>query len=819
MIPAISEYTRVNGVRQNGLWLDSQGTNKATLHQATVSFEEMGERTITTQVRVDGDIAPNFNGWELEFRGETFVLPTLKPQAVKDNSTRNSLIDLVFTSAPVNELKRYFFAEMTEIEVGTVIIDKYVASLRLTLTNFVAAFNKVLEYYFPDGEFVMDLASAVDDGEVKDFPIDYMYIWDVLNKFYEIYNVPWRFIRDSGVTYIKVGFTPDAIDENEHIFQYGFDGGLLRFERHVEDTDIYNVLLGRGGEKNLPYRYFKKTDEYNPIWAADPDAIPELRNVFFSRLLDGNFRNYVQGWKTNPNRDTTTWPGTVVETYDSSRGATDWAYAKGHTDEKFDPVEYVKDDASIALYGVRQGKLNDNDDIFPTIQGVTIDPFGRIDEVVAVYVTEEDSQESIDDQKTELEDVLLPVTENYSWVNKVVRSDYTFVVPEGRVGNIEYAWANEPMTPRGENPTGTIDTTNSSLMRGTAPIPSGDMPYEALYAISGIPAGTYYLNARMRINKDAGSSSIQGKFGVKSLMLHCTPKDRISYRQVFTIWVKNLWETTQLSGESDEEYAHRVWDPILGDKLGKSAAVCFSDGFMSLGEDYEFLIQKLPQPDRSKILNGVQSEWKIVLLRSDAEYEATGLYIPNTQTGGLPIPGDHFYFTGVDLPIYYVKWAEQRLTQYKEEALDENAWTNPTWVINLDKIKAHEDGGSQYAGTLAEKLDAGVVVAISDKRFTLNSSGVQTALLLGIRSVSFTWNEPSNGSPYIIPDIEVVLSDKIVREVSYDGVKREITYITRNYATNSSVRKMARTQQIVTNEVAISGNNCYLGAVIGTVEE
>ena len=78
MISAISEYTRVNGVRQNGLWLDPQGTNKATLHQATVSFEEMGERTITTQVRVDGDIVPNFNGWELEFRGETFVLPTLK---------------------------------------------------------------------------------------------------------------------------------------------------------------------------------------------------------------------------------------------------------------------------------------------------------------------------------------------------------------------------------------------------------------------------------------------------------------------------------------------------------------------------------------------------------------------------------------------------------------------------------------------------------------------------------------------------------------------------------------------------------------------
>ena len=815
MIPAISEYTRVNGVRQSGLWLDPQGTNKATLHQATVSFEEMGERTITTQVRVDGDIAPNFNGWELEFRGETFVLPTLKPQAAKDNSTRNSLIDLVFTSAPVNELKRYFFAEMTEIEVGTVIIDKYVASLRLTLTNFVAAFNRVLEYYFPDGEFVMDLASGVDDGEVKDFPIDYMYIWDVLNKFYEVYNVSWRFSRDGSVTHIMVGDTPQEISTNEHIFQYGFDGGLLRFERHVEDTDIYNVLLGLGGEKNLPYRYFKKTDEYNPIWAADPDAIPELGSVFFSRLLDANFRRYVQGWKTNPNRDTTSWPNIVVESYDAERGETDWAYAKGHTDEKFDPVEYVKDDASIALYGVRQGKLDDNDEIYPTIQGVWLGALvGRADEVVDVEVVAEGSPAARDDIVTVLPPVYVDVDDAGSSVQAVATSTDTFSVPEGRVGRIEYAWLEEAIS--GETLHGRIDTVNSTPFVGDA-------------GVNSIPAGgPYHYGAKMTLRKTTSAPIIRGRFGITLVSVHMTPTDGYSYRETFTIWIKNIWESTQGVDESDLDYAHRVWDPILGDKLGKAAAVMFSSGFMSISEDYEFLIRKLPEVDRTRTIttknkNGstitVHSEWKITLVRSDAEYEATGLYIPNTTTGGLPIAGDYFFFTGIDLPIQYVRWAEERLTESKEEALEENAWTNPTWVINLDKIKAHEDGGSKYAGTLAEKLDAGVVVAISDKRFTLNSSGVQTALLLGIRSVSFTWNEPSNGSPYIIPDIEVVLSDKVVREVSYDGVKKEITYISRNYATNSSVKKMARSQQFVQTEIAISGNNGYLGKVIGTVEE
>lgn len=792
----------------------------ATLHQATVHFEEMGDRTITTQVRIDGSVTPDFSGWELEFRGERFVLPTLRPQASKDNSTRNALVDLVFTSSAIHELKRYYFAEMAQIDNGTVqgvnIIGKYVATLRLSLTNFVAAFNKVLKYYFPDDSFVMNLNPGYQDsGEVREFPIDYMYIWDVLMKINEIYGVTWKAVRNNqGVTVIRVGYDSGSIPDTDHVFQYGFDGGLLRFERHVEDTDIYNVLLGRGGDKNIPYRYFKATDQFNPIWAADPDAIAELSTVYFERLLDSNFRNYVQGWKTNQNRMETE----LVEAYDETRGETDWAYRKGHFDTKFDPVEYVKDDASIALYGVRQGRLDDNDDIYPTIQGVDFPDdypdIGRVDEVIDVYITDEDSQEAIYDQVTNLDDILLEVNENYEWVRKQIDSNYTFVVPEGRVGNIEYAWADDPLTPRGDSATGTIDTTDSALMRGNAPIPSVD--YGSYDGISGIGPGTYYLHVMMKITKNAGYPSIQGKFGVKSLALHCTPKDKISYRQIFTIWIKNLWETSQQPGETDLAYAHRVWDPILGDKLGKSAAVCFSDGWMAGSEDYEFLIQRLPEVDRTKSLDGVPSEWKLTLVRSDAEYEATGLYIPNTKTGGVPVAGDHFFFTGIDLPIQYVKWAEERLTETKEAALQDNAWTNPTWLVSLDKIKAHSES-EDYAGTLSQKIDAGVLVTITDPRFTVDSGGVQQQLTLGIRSVTFTWNEPSDKNPYIVPDIEVVLSDKIEHVSTYQGVKTEVNYISRNYATNSSVRKMARSQSSQTI-IAGDGKICYLGPVIGTVE-
>ena len=475
----------------------------------------------------------------------------------------------------------------------------------------------------------------------------------------------------------------------------------------------------------------------------------------------------------------------------------------------------MKKEESIALYGKRQGKLDDNDDIFPTIQGVELSGIGRVDEVVDVYVTDEDSQEAVYDIVTNLSDMLLSVNEAYDWVNKTFNSEYTFTVPEGRVGNLVYAWAEEGLTPRDTQATGYIDKVNSRLMRGDAPIPSGE--YAAYNEISGIRPGTYYLHAVMRIVKDAGYAAIQGKFGVSQLALHCTPPDEISYRQVFTIWVKNIWQTTQGANESDTEYAHRVWDSILGDKLGNAAAVRFSDGFMSTSEDYEFLIQKLPEVDRTKTRGGVSSEWKITLVRSDAEYEATGLYIPNTKTGGLPVAGNHFFFTGVDLPIQYVKWAEERLHETKEEALTEKAWTNPTWVISLDKIKAHTTVDN-FGKTLADKLDAGILVTITDPRFTRNSQGQQDSLTLGVRSVTFTWNEPTDKNPYIVPDIEIVLSDKIEHVQSYDGVRNEITYISRNYVTNSAARKMARAQNAQIG-VGIDGNICYFGTVIGSIEE
>ena len=69
----------------------------ATLSQASVTLNDMGERIISTQVKIDGDIKPDFSyNWEIEFKGEKYIHPLRSPQAIKDNTSICSKIDLVF---------------------------------------------------------------------------------------------------------------------------------------------------------------------------------------------------------------------------------------------------------------------------------------------------------------------------------------------------------------------------------------------------------------------------------------------------------------------------------------------------------------------------------------------------------------------------------------------------------------------------------------------------------------------------------------------------------------------------------------------------
>ena len=338
----------------------------ATISTATATLQDMGDKTISAQVKIDGRITPNFSyDWEVEFQGERYIQPLREPQASKGNDSLYSNIDLTFQHWTIYQLKRYYFVQTTPLDSDTAVADKYIASLGLNLKDFIAEFENVLGLYFKQGEIKIKLNPQwTDDKEPSYMDISYTHIWDVLLKLYEVYGVRWHIDGDT----IMVGYDTEEVS---HSFEYGFEGGLLKVERQVQSDQIANSLLGRGGEKNLPYRYFKDVDEHNPSFKADPNWIPELKNISFTNLRGKTFRDYVKGWK--------------AKHYDGEPMAEPTeAYTKGFTDEDFDPIEYVEDKESIKKYDLLQNGLDNVEDIFPTIQGVEVDGLGRVDEVVGV---------------------------------------------------------------------------------------------------------------------------------------------------------------------------------------------------------------------------------------------------------------------------------------------------------------------------------------------------------------------------------------------------------------------------------------------------
>lgn len=420
-----------------------------TLSTATASLVEMGDKTISAQVKIDGSIKPDFSyDWEIEFQGERYIQPLREPQASKGNESINSIIDLTFYHKGIYDLKRYFFVSIVELEAGTIMADNYIVPLKLNIGEFVDYLNKVLSYYYGSTYTIqLNPDYPFDETDKKNIDINNTKIWDVVTQIYKWFGVRWSWETHQKeetreYTYcIKVGYDPV---ETSHIFEYGFKGGLLKFEHQVQNAEIANVVFGRGSSENIPYRYFKNADPNNDTFPADPDWIPELANVHFANLRGKTFRDYVKGWKTNPNRDTLN--GTLlIEERDLAKYYTNEAYRKGHDDTTFNPIEYVKDYESIDKYGEIQKGLEHNEEIKPTIQGVDILGIGRVDQVVDVEPILVD--ESTED--TEVESKVMDVQIEESFPFDETPSSYTasitkdFVVPSGYKGNFIKDWSLE----------------------------------------------------------------------------------------------------------------------------------------------------------------------------------------------------------------------------------------------------------------------------------------------------------------------------------------------------------------------------------------
>lgn len=735
----------------------------ATLSQAKVIISDMGDMSISAQVKIDGDIKPDFSyDWEVEFKGERYIQPYRSPQGTKDTSSICSTIDLTFYHKAEWLMRSQMFIEMSSTESGTAIADKYEASLGLSLPDFVTAFNRVLSHFFGDAIVMLLNPEGTYSAERKFVSISYSYIWDVLQKIYEIYDVRWR-IRtdpDTGVFQILVGY---PAEDASHIFEYGFDGGLMSVQRQVQSSDIRNRLLGRGGETNLPAYYFKQAPE-DSLFESDPDWIPELADIYFSELRGKTFRDYVKGWKAKH------YGGEPMAEPTE-------AYTAGYTDGKFDPMEYVDDKDSIGKYGVIIGGLGNNDDIYPSIQGAE----GSVD----ILVDAEQATDDYTDETAENESQIINIEGDSKEASGVPKNTevtlkvddkirHRFTVPEGYIGFIQVGdvsfKAYRSYKEYGVTVIEGITFVQQSLVTRIFNADTDtEIPRDKF---SNLDPGNYYWVQEITLLNASEYTAYKVKVTFNGLKLTIGKGEAGGWKPTFDIWVRNIWGTQKLTSESDKAYADRVWLPILGDRLGNEAKVVFSSGWLSFSSDWEFTIVGYAY-DTSK----EGSEWRLTLQKSDAEQEATGKFIPNEGTNAAA--GDSFFFIGIDMPYRYVLWAEQRLDDYKRDQLAELAQINPTWVVETDKVRLNqaESGG----GVLADSLSAGCSLRLADKRF------IDSAYLnLYIQSISYEWNE----STVINPDIEIVLSDKpsaVINAVSQ--IQGDIEELNKNVTSLSSIKQ------------------------------
>ncbi len=800
------------------------GKQYATLSYASIPQADMGEKTITTQVKIDGDIVPDFSfDWEVEFQREKYIMPLRIPQGAKENTSLNSTIDLTFQHWAIYQLKRWPFVTIQQIAAGTYLPDEEVATASLNLGDFCELFGQVLEYYYGDA-ITIDLNPAWQyKQEATLITISHTKIWNVLiDAFHGKYGVRWEIKPAAGNSntvkggeryVIRVGYPTTEVD---HIFEYGFEGGLLKVERQVQSDEIRNMLKGRGGDTNIPLRYFKDTDPNNKDFRPDPDWVEELANIYFPNLMPATFRSYVQGWKA---AHISKYPGYVPK--GESNAYAPWAYRKGYTDTKFAPVEFVADEitinptegdkqveilpgyspyvkkgSSLNKYGPLPDTLDNNDDIYPTLQGTGLD--------VAVAVEEIKSDDVVESVESDAKITDYPGASATQQCNFFHGDPTSFAitvegspifVPEGQYADLgiitpevkAYRKHNH-MVMEGVF----VDVSEYELDSYNIVVsdPSGNT-----IPASGIPSGYYTFRVVFNIRYKNPeilpfrTFLFTASFGGAKLLTATASGGQ--WANTFDIWVKNIWDSTKLSGETDAQYSQRVWKPVLGDREGETAKVMFTTGAL-VHEDYEFTIVDFPVPDTSKAWTdgeGVThtSHWRIKLAKSDAELEATGLYVPSKQKQGKA--GDRFVFIGTEMThVPYVVDAEIRLDDWKKDQLGEKKEVKPTAVVTTDRVRLNNEGKPD---ALINQLRVGNSLRLFDKRF-FNEPGKAYETLY-LQSITYTYREPTSDDAALNPDVEIVLGNEYTTSANpVSMMQGEISALQRQVGSISNVEQIVR---------------------------
>ena len=853
------------------------GKQYVTLSKATANVADMGEKTITADVKIDGDIVPDFSyDWAVEFQGEKYIMPLRVPQGSVGNDSLDTTVNLTFQHWAIYQLKRWPFVKIQQLAAGTYLPDEEVADVSLNLKDFCNLFGQVLEYYY--GEAIkIDLNPAWQySSEATVINISHTKIWNVLiETLHDKYGVRWEIkpaadndntVKGGERYVIRVGYDTTEVS---HIFEYGFDGGLLKLERQPQSEEIRNMLKGRGGDTNIPLRYFKDKDPNNPDFAADPDWVEELATAYLPNLMGATFRSYVQGWKAAHIGAKDKDGKLLYKNYipvGEANAYSPWAYRKGYTDTKFAPVEFVADEitidpatgdpqvellpgyspyvkkgSSLDKYGPLPDTLDNNDDIYPTLQGTGMD--------IAVDVEQIESDDVAESAENDAQSRSLPKEASaYVAVAKTARKQIEinsrqFEVAEGKTANLDegpknisltnsrtrYVWRHEgKWSLHAETYQVPLDNDDNKVVIEDASLVVINATSGETVEASGMAAGKYYFRLRLTVY-NTSDEALNVQVECPSPKLTEATVDDKRWRNTFDIWVKNIWASAKGTTESDTAYSERVWKPVLGDREGNTAKVVFTSGDLALSEDYEFTIVGYPVYDASKsweeknedggTVETHTSHWRITLAKSDAELEATGLYVPSTKRQGKA--GDRFVFIGTEMThVPYVTDAEKRLDDWKKDQLGEKKEIKPTFVVTTDRIKfnqkeiydptrlryilneaggkvLNEQGGgivmedSGYA-SLVDILRPGNSIRLADKRF-IQPLGNRAYETLYLQSITYTYREPTSDDAALNPDVEITLGTEYATSANpVSMIQGELNALQRQVGSISNIEQIVR---------------------------
>ena len=203
--------------------------------------------------------------------------------------------------------------------------------------------------------------------------------------------------------------------------------------------------------------------------------------------------------------------------------------------------------------------------------------------------------------------------------------------------------------------------------------------------------------------------------------------------------------------ENIDDKTFNIWLKDIGFDLSddiytttEEANISFTSGMLA---GYEFVILAYEGVrevivDTSKSHNGVNSKYKVTLIKSEEDADIGRPYIP--YDGLEPNAGDAFVIYHIEMPHEYVLNAEIRLQGWLEDQLSELKIEKPTYVIEP------YDSFLDVNPSILTSIASGNKIKVNNAKLT------QSILELYINSVSVEYRDSR------VPKYTITVSDRIV---------------------------------------------------------